>query len=280
MVLDKLCSNGFFHIVALDHRESLRRMIKPENPEAVTRKDMEIVKLRLAKIFCEEASGILLDPIYGKPAIRVVKRKCGLILALEESGYEDGEYGRLTKLIKGFGPREAVKLGADAAKLLIYFNPKAKTAKKQKELVKEVARECEDVGLPLICEFLVYPLDEKNFEEEKSELIIKSVKQISRLGIQLLKVEFPGKIGENREILEKRCEKITESSEVPWVLLSRGVDFEEFKEQLKISINCGASGFMVGRALWQDYFKPGIGKREFLRVECLRRLNELKKIAS
>lgn len=281
MGLEKISSNGFFHIVALDHRESLKKIINPGNPEAVDVKEMEAVKLKFSKIFCKEASGILLDPIYGKPAIQIVKRKCGLILALEESGYENGRNGRKTKLIEDFSVEKAKKLGADVVKLLIYFNPKAKTAKEQKDLVKQVSKECEKLDIPLVCEFIVYPFKEKDFEKEKPKLIIRSAKQISKLGVQLLKIEFPGKVYEDeKEDLEKNCEMVTRAIKVPWVLLSRGIDFEEFKEELKICMDCGASGFMVGRALWQDYFKQKIQKERFLRVECLRRLRELKKIAS
>jgi tagatose 1,6-diphosphate aldolase len=279
--LEKISSNGFFHIVALDHRESLKKIINPEKPEAVSRKSLESIKLKFSRIFSSQASGILLDPIYGRPAINSIKHKCGLLISLEESGYEETEDGRLTHLIKKFGPKEAKGLGADVAKLLIYFNPKAKTARKQKELVKKVSEKCKEVGLPFVCEFLVYPYKEKDFEKEKSNLILSSAKEISRLGVDLLKTEFPGRLEiDDREKIESNCKKLTRISKVPWVLLSRGIDFYKFKEQLKISINLGASGFMVGRALWQDYFSSGKQKEDFLKEVCLKRLKELKEIAS
>jgi len=279
--LEKISSNGFFHIVALDHRESLKKIINPEKPEEVSRKSIEMIKVKFSKIFSSQASGILLDPIYGRKAINLIKNKCGLLISLEESGYEETKDGRLTRLIKNFGPKEAKYLGADAVKLLIYFNPKAKTSKQQKELVKKVSEKCREVGLPFVCEFLVYPFKEKDFEKEKSNLILSSAKIISRLGIDLLKTEFPGRLGiDDREKIESNCKKLTKISKVPWVLLSRGIDFNKFKEQLKISINSGASGFMVGRALWQDYFSLRKNKENFLKKVCLKRLKELKKIAS
>jgi tagatose 1,6-diphosphate aldolase len=279
--LEKISSNGFFHIVALDHRESLKKIINPKKPEEVSRKKLESIKLKFSRIFSSQASGILLDPIYGIPAINSIKNKCGLLISLEESGYEETEDGRLTRLIKNFGPKEAKELGADVAKLLIYFNPKAKTSRQQEELVKKVSEECKKVGLPFVCEFLVYPYKEKNFENKKSDLILNSAKKISRFGIDLLKTEFPGRLGiDGIRKIESNCKKLTKLSKVPWVLLSRGIDFNQYKEQLKISIRFGASGFMVGRALWQDYFILGKQKEDFLKEVCLKRLKELKKIAS
>lgn len=270
MSLEKISSKGFFHIVALDHRQSLKKMINPGNPEKVSKKTLEQIKLKFSKVFSSQASGILLDPIYGRPVMNAIKNKCGLLISLEESGYQETKEGRITSLIKNFGPENVKKMGGDAAKLLIYFNPKAKTAKQQKKLVKEVAERCREIDLPFVCEFLVYPYKEKNFEKEKSKLIIQSPKEISRLGIDLLKTEFPG---------ELECKKLAKVGKVPWVLLSRGIDFEKFKEQLKISMKFGCSGFMVGRALWQDYFQVK-NKEEFLKKICLNRLKELKEIAS
>ena len=281
MGLEKISHNGFFHIVALDHRESLKKIINPEKPDQVSRKKLESIKLKFSRIFSSQASGILLDPIYGIPAINSIKDKCGLLISLEESGYEESEEGRLTRLIKNFGPKEAKELGANAVKLLIYFNPKAKTARQQEELVKKISEECRKVGLPFVCEFLVYPYKEKKFEEEKSELILSSAKTISRLGIDLLKTEFPGRLGVDKiKEIESNCKKLKRVSKVPWVLLSRGIDFDQFKQQLKIAMRFGASGFMVGRALWQDYFSLGKQKEAFLKEVCLKRLKELKEIAS
>ncbi|MEM5869993.1 MAG: tagatose 1,6-diphosphate aldolase [Candidatus Aenigmatarchaeota archaeon] len=280
MGLEKISSNGIFQIVALDHRNSLRKIINPRKPESVEKEVIEEIKLKFSKVFSSQASGILLDPIYGKFAIQAVKGKCGILISLEDSGYEETEEGRINKLIENFGPEKVLEMGGDAAKLLVYFNPKAKTAKNQKDLIKNVAEECEKINLPLVCEFLVYPYKEKNFEKERSELIIKSVKEISKLGISVLKVEFPGDVKKEKlNELEKKCKKISKVSSVPWVLLSKGKEFDEFKNQLKIAMQFGCSGFMVGRALWQDYFKVE-NKEDFLKSECMKRLEELKSIAS
>ncbi|MEM5829704.1 MAG: tagatose 1,6-diphosphate aldolase [Candidatus Aenigmatarchaeota archaeon] len=276
MSLEKISSKGFFHIVALDHRQSLKKMINPRNPESVSRKILEQVKLKLSKAFSPQASGILLDPIYGMTAIKAIRDKCGLIVSLEESGYKETREGRTTSLIKNFGPEKVKRIGGDAAKLLIYFNPKAKKAKQQKKLVEYVATRCKEIELPFVCEFLIYPYKERDFERERSKLIIQSVKEISRLGIDLLKTEFPGKLDEKAEV---NCKKLAKASKVPWVLLSKGISFEEFKEQLKFSMKFGCSGFAVGRALWQEYFQVK-NKEEFLREVCLKRLKELKEIVS
>ena len=58
------------------------------------------------------------------------------------------------------------------------------------------------------------------------------------------------------------------------MILSAGVDYEEFKENLKYAVDNGASGFLCGRAIW----KEAIGRDdadEFLLTTGVKRLNEL-----
>jgi tagatose 1,6-diphosphate aldolase len=39
------------------------------------------------------------------------------------------------------------------------------------------------------------------------------------------------------------------------VLLSAGVDYEEYVKQVALAMECGASGILGGRAFWKEYFK-------------------------
>jgi len=51
------------------------------------------------------------------------------------------------------------------------------------------------------------------------------------------------------------CESITQTSRVPWVILSAGVDIEEFLINVEIASDSGASGFLAGRAVWKEFTK-------------------------
>jgi tagatose 1,6-diphosphate aldolase len=39
---------------------------------------------------------------------------------------------------------------------------------------------------------------------------------------------------------------------VPWVILSAGVGYEDFKTQVEISCRAGGSGYLAGRSIWRD----------------------------
>ena len=48
------------------------------------------------------------------------------------------------------------------------------------------------------------------------------------------------------------CRRLDVVSTLPWVILSAGVDIEEFIEDVKLATEAGASGFLCGRAIWKE----------------------------
>ena len=66
---------------------------------------------------------------------------------------------------------------------------------------------------------------------------------------------------------------------VPWVLLSAGVSFEDFERQTTIACQNGASGVLVGRAVWKEAAKnDGPARAEFLGTTATERMHRLAKI--
>src|SRR5207245_1037852 len=48
------------------------------------------------------------------------------------------------------------------------------------------------------------------------------------------------------------CETINAAARVPWVILSAGVDIQEFLVSVDLACDAGASGFLCGRAIWKE----------------------------
>ena len=91
------------------------------------------------------------------------------------------------------------------------------------------------------------------------------------LGIHpsVFKLEYPGNAASCRQVTELL-------GETPWVLLSRGKVFEEFKNDLKIAMANGASGFLAGRTLWQEAAAlQGLAREQFLTQTLPTRFREL-----
>ena len=151
-------------------------------------------------------------------------------------------------------------MGASAVKLLVYFRPDLKDiASKQLDLVARLADQCIEEDIAFLVEPVSYPIEgsgtsSEKFAEIKPGLVIETARQITALPIDVLKAEFPAdiKFEQDEGMLLGLCQELNQASRVPWVLLSAGVDFDSFKKQVGIACKAGASGFLAGRALWQE----------------------------
>lgn len=255
---------GRFTMIAMDQRGSLQKMLHPENPKAATYAEMEGVKLGVTEALAPHASGYLLDPEYGvAPTINrfVLPGRTGLLVALEQSGYEKKGNWRLTTLLDGWSVEKVKRLGASAAKLLIFFNPDAprEIVDHQVKVVQSVADECRRLDIAFVCEPMSYPVDEsaEAFAHHKADTVIRTAEALSPLGIDVLKAEFPGdpKVTTNPDELRKNSERLSRATKVPWVVLSAGADFNVFRGLVEVACRGGASGFLAGRAIWKDAFR-------------------------
>src|SRR3989344_5788854 len=100
---------------------------------------MSEFKLLVAKSFSPYTTAVLVDPIYGKDAIAQAKTtQTAVLLSCEKSGYMQSPGGRLTELLQDYPSQTLKEMGADAIKLLLYFNPDAANASKQIDILKYV----------------------------------------------------------------------------------------------------------------------------------------------
>ncbi|MFH0914200.1 MAG: tagatose 1,6-diphosphate aldolase [Chloroflexota bacterium] len=283
-------AGGVMTMVALDHRGSLARMISPEHPEEVSYAQMVECKLELCDQLAPYASAVLLDPVFGvAPGIShgVLPNNTGLLVSLEASGYGDPQY-RVTEQLKEWSVEKIKRVGASAVKLLLYYRPDlVELAEKQRDMVKDVAQECIKYDIPFLVEPVTYPIATEVTSPElladtKSKLVIQTAQEITALPIDVLKAEFPGDLRYHEESeLEKRCYQIDRYSAAPWVILSAGVDYQTFYRQVEIACKSGASGFLAGRAIWQEAvrMKEAQERKEFLSTVVVDRLKRLAELA-
>jgi len=279
---------GLITITAMDHRGSLKRAINPNNPKAVTYEQMVAMKRKLASYLAPHSSALLLDPIYAAGQLiadDIVPRNCGILVAVETSGYTGSSTSRLTTILEGWGVEKIKRMGANAVKMLLYYNPDATdTARRQEDLVQQVAEECRKYDIPFLLEPIAYPLDPDmdakgpEFAKLKPDLVIRSADILTGMGIDILKAEYPTnpKYTTDEKEQFERCKELDQASKVPWTLLSAGVDYDTFYRQVVIASQAGASGFLAGRAVWQEV--PGLPQEEqdrFLATTSVLRLKNI-----
>lgn len=273
MNLDKFTKNGKFLMLALDHRGSFKKLMHPEDPDSVTDEQVISLKNEIIEALKEQFSALLIDETWGLEACHEICRIKPFLLPLEKSGYSHESGERITEL--EYSVSQIMDMGASGAKLLLYFNPNVESANKQIETAGKVMEECKEYNFPFFLEIVTYQLsyDRSTFD---TNLITPSVKKLIEHGIipDVWKLEYPGNENASREITNL-------VGEAPWILLTGGQSFEEFKPQLQDAIKGGAKGFLAGRALWQEVCKlEGDEKEKFLNETLPERFRVVSEIAT
>jgi tagatose 1,6-diphosphate aldolase len=285
--------DGVFAICAMDHRGSLKRMIDPEHPERVNYDTVVEHKLELCSSLAPHASAVLLDPIFG--AAQCIERgilpgNTGLLVSMEATGYSGDEEHRITELLPGWSVEKLRRMGASAVKILLYYRPDLEEeARRQRETVSSVSRECIKYDLPLLVEPKSYPVgnevkNPEEFAKELPHLVIQTARELALLSIDVLKLEFPADLryeSDEGKLLDI-CHELSEASGLPWVILSAGVDYDLFYREVEIACRGGASGFLGGRAIWQEAMRiREAGERvQYLSTTAAERLDRLTEVAT
>ncbi|QQG44445.1 MAG: DUF2090 domain-containing protein [Candidatus Roizmanbacteria bacterium] len=262
MDLSQFTSDGKFLMLALDHRDSLKKLINPQNPGSVTLQEIIDLKSQIMDTLSDQFSGVLIDAEYGLKAYK--EKTKPYLLPAEKSGYVEKEGDRVTEI--EYLASELKSMGASGVKLLIYFNEDSPTAGVQLETAKKVLKDCHDNDMPLFLEIVTY-----GDKGPKSEQVLGAVNTFidQEIRADVFKLEFSGDT--------VSCRKVTEClGNTPWILLSKGADFNLFKEQVKTAVSGGAKGFLAGRSIWQEAGQmKGEERTNFLQTVVRERFKEI-----
>jgi tagatose 1,6-diphosphate aldolase len=297
--------DGIIAAAAMDQRGSLQKSIasaKGVDPKAVTAEMMSEFKVAVSKILTPHATAILLDPEYGLEAAKARASNAGLLLAYEETGYDNSQPGRLPDLLPHVSVKRIVDWGADAVKILIYYTPFEDSGVNdiKHAFVERIGAECEFYQIPFFLEFVGYDpkgANEKGLEfaKIKPQVVIGSMKEFTKpqYNVDVLKVEVPV----NAEFVEggavykgekayTRAEALgyyrqgAEVATKPFIYLSAGVSNAQFVESLTMAKEAGTdfSGVLCGRATWKEgmpiYATKGVKALEdWLSTEGVKNIN-------
>jgi tagatose 1,6-diphosphate aldolase len=279
---------GVIAAAAMDQRGSLRKSIASARgvpQEQITDDMMAEFKVLVSKVLTPHASAILLDPEFGLPAAQARSKNAGLLLAYEESGYDNTKPGRLPDLLPHLSAKRIKDMGADAVKILIYYSPFDDQAVNdiKHAFIERIGAECNTYQIPFFLEFVTYDPkggDEKGLEfaKIKPEVVIKSMEEFGKpqYDVDVLKVEVPinaefvegssvfkGNAAYTRQEALDHFRRAADVAKKPFIYLSAGVGNAQFVESLNMAAEAGTdySGVLCGRATWKEgipvYAKQG-----------------------
>lgn len=279
---------GVIAAAAMDQRGSLRKAIAKDkgiDPHAVTPEMMSEFKQAVVRVLTPHASAILLDPEYGLQPARWRSSNAGLLLAYENSGYDNTRPGRLPDLLENWSAHRLKEAGADCVKILLYYTPfdPPPINEIKHAWVERIGAECAGEDLPLFAEFVGYDegMDEKgiDYARKKPDVVTRTMEEFSKpqYAIDVLKIEVPvnmayvagarsckGESAYSKEQAMDHFRRAASTAKKPFIYLSAGVSNETFIEALDLASQSGVnfSGVLCGRATWKDgvpiYAKEGL----------------------
>jgi tagatose 1,6-diphosphate aldolase len=271
--------DGVIAAAAMDQRGSLQKAIagaKGIPTDQVTPEMMTEFKTAVTKILSPHASAILLDPEYGLPAAKARSSNAGLLLAYEESGYDNTKPGRLPDLLPHVSAKRIKDWGANAVKILLYYTPfdDPQVNDIKHAFIERIGAECETHQIPFFLEFVGYDPkggDEKGLEfaRQKPQVVMGAMQEFSKpqYHVDVLKVEVPinanfvegssvykGQKAYSRTEALDYFRRAAAVAKKPFIYLSAGVSNAQFVESLKMAAEAGTdySGVLCGRATWKD----------------------------
>src|SRR5579863_5349820 len=281
-------TRGVIAAAAMDQRGSLKSAIAKDkgiDKKAVTSEMMAEFKEAVSRVLTPHATAILLDPEYGLSAAKQRAKNAGLLLAYENSGYDNTQPGRLPDLLDHYSVRRLVADGADCVKILLYYSPydSDQINDVKHAWVERIGAECVAADVPFFLEFVGYEegVDEKglDFAKKKPHVVTASMEEFSKpqYAVDVLKVEVPvtmafvkgtrsckGDSAYSRDEAKDLFRKAAAVAKKPFIYLSAGVSNEVFSETLDLASESGTqfSGVLCGRATWKEaipvYAKQGI----------------------
>ena len=245
----------------------------------VTDAMMEEFKAAVTEVLTPHASAILLDPQWGIEPAKRRSANAGLLLAYEQSGYDNSRPGRLPDLLSHWSVRRLKEAGADCVKVLLYYTPldTDDINEEKHAFVERIGDECRTNDIPLFLEFVGYDPDggdEKGLEfaKIKPRVVAGSIAEFTkdRYGVDVMKVEVPvnmkfvdGATSHTGQRAYSRAEALDHfraaaaGATRPFIYLSAGVSNAEFTESLELAAESGVrwTGVLCGRARGKTAFR-------------------------
>ena len=280
--------SGTIAAAAMDQRGSLKKALAKESGHDVSDIMMEDFKGAVTEVLTPHASAILLDPQWGIEPSKKRSTNAGLLLAYEESGYDNTRPGRLPDLLPLWSVRRLKEAGANCVKVLLYYTPRdtAEVNQEKHAFVERIGDECRTNDIPFFLEFIAYDVDGR---DENGLEFAASMAEFTqdRYGVDVMKVEIPvnmkfveGSASYTGQTAYAKAEVLDHfrvaaaAATKPFIYLSAGVSNEEFTESLEMAALSEVqwAGVLCGRATWKNgipvYAKDGVDAfRRWLETE-------------
>ena len=267
--------NQVIAALAIDQRGALKRLLAAAAGGGDFANDILVdFKKVISSDLTPYASSTLLDAEYGVTASELRHADSGFIAAYEKIEYDASTPGRLPDLLPIWSAKRIKELGADAVKILLYYDvdDKPEINDIKHALVERIGSGCIAEDIPYFLEILAYDASDmdvtsREYASLKPHKVNGAMREFSKpqYNADVLKVEVPVNMNfvegytseepvytadEARAYFKEQ----SEATHLPFIYLSAGVSAKLFQETLVFSKESGSTfnGVLCGRATWKD----------------------------
>lgn len=267
--------NQVITALAIDQRGALKRLLAAAACGGDFANDILVdFKKVISSELTPYASFILLDAEYGVAASELRHADCGFIAAYEKTEYDASTPGRLPDLLPIWSAKRIKELGADAVKILLYYDvdDKPEINDIKHALVERIGSECIAEDIPYFVEILTYDASDmdvtsREYASLKPHKVNGAMREFSkpRYNADVLKVEVPVNMNFVEDYTSEEpvytadearayFKEQSKATHLPFIYLSSGVSAKLFQETLVFAKESGSTfnGVLCGRATWKD----------------------------
>ncbi len=232
---------GSIGLVALDEAYLLADSIGLSIKEPSHEELLNDVLSELLNLFRQQASGLVLDPVYSLPLLKEDEQNAPLIVRLEQ--LQNPDPLAVPQLLKNWGVEDISNMYG-MAKLELHYHPAEEQALTKKQFVAEIFDFCEHEEIDLLLKLMIYNPTEEKFDIPKfQESQMEAVSELQRFA-SILALQYP------QDPLAAAT--LTTNLDIPWLLTADDTPYDRFKENLRVALENGATGFLASETLWQE----------------------------
>ncbi|KUK79332.1 MAG: hypothetical protein XD95_0470 [Microgenomates bacterium 39_7] len=195
----------------------------------------------MGQVAAEHLTGLVIDPIYSFSASGYSKKN-GCVTRLNTLSEEIDPLSP-PQLIPDYGLEE-ISNNYSLAKFELMYHPQEESSLKKKQLLAEIYDYCDYLDMHLLLKLQLYNREGGDYLTEtfiEDQLV--AVQELSKM-TDLIALQNP--------LDPLSIATLTAELDIPWILINDNQNYDDFKQQLRICLENGASGFIAGQALWQD----------------------------
>jgi sulfofructosephosphate aldolase len=267
-------------MLALDQRGSLRTMLARDRPVPQV-PDAELISFKAQAVaaLASDASAVLLDSTYGRDAMAALPGDTPLILAADQFRQQPGGPVDQSGFDEMVTPELVRELNPVAVKMLIIWRAADDPGYRAEQVTRFMAL-ARQTGRIALLEAITRPAAGDRFATAAAHgaAVIAAARELTASQPDVYKAEVPAYLPGQLELVEEYSRRLSEQIAQPWVVLSNGVRAEDFADGVRRAVTGGASGFLAGRAIWEDAARSG-NPAEALRSISVPRLRALADVA-